>query len=78
MATIILLLAPINFAAAQTKITIGVPPVPEFVLPMIAIENGYFRDHGLDVTITDHPGRPIDARRPSVRLAADCSVRPLP
>ena len=45
MAAIILLLAPINFAAAQSKITIGVPPVPEFVLPMVAVENGYFREH---------------------------------
>jgi ABC-type nitrate/sulfonate/bicarbonate transport system substrate-binding protein len=43
LAAMILMLAPIGLAAAQTKITIGVPPVPEFVLPMIAVEKGYFR-----------------------------------
>jgi NitT/TauT family transport system substrate-binding protein len=73
MATIILLLAPISFAAAQSKITIGVPPVPEFVLPMIAIENGYFRDHGLDATIRIIPGgqsMPAALQSDSLQIAA--------
>ena len=73
MATIILLLAPINFAAAQSKITIGVPPVPEFVLPMIAVENGYFREHGLDATIRIIPGgqsMPAALQSDSLQIAA--------
>jgi NitT/TauT family transport system substrate-binding protein len=73
MATIILLLAPIGFAAAQSKITIGVPPVPEFVLPMIAIENGYFRDHGLDATMRIIPGgqsMPAALQSDSLQIAA--------
>jgi NitT/TauT family transport system substrate-binding protein len=73
MATIILFLAPINFAAAQNKITIGVPPVPEFVLPMIAVENGYFRDHGLDATIRIIPGgqsMPAALQSDSLQIAA--------
>ena len=73
MAAIILLLAPINFAAAQSKITIGVPPVPEFVLPMIAIENGYFRDHGLDATMRIIPGgqsMPAALQSDSLQIAA--------
>ena len=73
MAAIILLLAPINFAAAQSKITIGVPPVPEFVLPMIAVENGYFRDHGLDATIRIIPGgqsMPAALQSNSLQIAA--------
>jgi NitT/TauT family transport system substrate-binding protein len=73
MATIILLLAPISFAAAQSKITIGVPPVPEFVLPMIAIENGYFRDHGLDATMRIIPGgqsMPAALQSDSLQIAA--------
>jgi len=53
---VILVLAPFDFAVAQSKITIGVPPVPEFVLPMIAVENGYFKDHGIDATIRIIPG----------------------
>ena len=73
MAAIILLLAPINFAAAQSKITIGVPPVPEFVLPMIAVENGYFREHGLDATIRIIPGgqsMPAALQSDSLQIAA--------
>lgn len=73
MAAIILLLAPINFAAAQSKITIGVPPVPEFVLPMIAVENGYFREHGLDATIRIIPGgqsMPAALQSNSLQIAA--------
>jgi NitT/TauT family transport system substrate-binding protein len=73
MATIILVLAPINFVAAQSKITIGVPPVPEFVLPMIAIENGYFRDHGLDATMRIIPGgqsMPAALQSDSLQIAA--------
>jgi NitT/TauT family transport system substrate-binding protein len=73
MATIILLLAPISFAAAQSKITIGVPPVPEFVLPMIAVENGYFRDRGLDATIRIIPGgqsMPAALQSDSLQIAA--------
>jgi len=73
MATIIVLLASINFAAAQSKITIGVPPVPEFVLPMIAIENGYFRDHGLDATMRIIPGgqsMPAALQSDSLQIAA--------
>lgn len=73
MATIILLLAPINFVAAQSKITIGVPPVPEFVLPMIAIENGYFRDHGLDAMMRIIPGgqsMPAALQSDSLQIAA--------
>jgi NitT/TauT family transport system substrate-binding protein len=73
MAAIILLLAPINFAAAQSKITIGVPPVPEFVLPMIAVESGYFREHGLDATIRIIPGgqsMPAALQSDSLQIAA--------
>src|SRR4051794_18514244 len=73
MATIILVLAPIHFAEAQTKIAIGVPPVPEFVLPMIAIENGYFRDHGLDATMRIIPGgqsMPAALQSDSLQIAA--------
>ncbi len=40
-----------NSAHADTQITIGVPPVPEFVLPMIAIEKGYFKKHGMEAKI---------------------------
>ena len=35
-------------AAAQTEVRIGVPPVPEFVPPMIADSEGYFKSRGLD------------------------------
>lgn len=38
-------------AIAQTEITIGVPPVPEFSLPMIAIEKGYFEENGISAKI---------------------------
>lgn len=61
------------FAAAQTKITIGVPPVPEFVLPMIALEKGYFRDHGIDATIKIIPGgqsMPAALQSDSLQIAA--------
>lgn len=75
MATIIVLLAPISFAVAQTKITIGVPPVPEFVLPMIAVENGYFRDHGLDATIRIIPGGQSMPAALRSELAANCSAQ---
>ena len=73
MAAIVLLLAPISFAAAQSKITIGVPPVPEFVLPMIAVENGDFRDRGLDATIRIIPGgqsMPAALQSDSLQIAA--------
>jgi len=73
MATIILVLAPLSFAAAQSKITIGVPPVPEFVLPMIAVENGDFRDRGLDATIRIIPGgqsMPAALQSDSLQIAA--------
>jgi NitT/TauT family transport system substrate-binding protein len=70
---IILLLAPFDFAVAQSKITIGVPPVPEFVLPMIAVENGYFRDHGIDATLRIIPGgqsMPAALQSDSLQIAA--------
>jgi NitT/TauT family transport system substrate-binding protein len=60
-------------AAAQTKVTIGVPPVPEFVLPMIAVEKGYFRDHGIDATIKIIPGgqsMPAALQSDSLQIAA--------
>ena len=60
-------------AAAQTKITIGVPPVPEFVLPMIAAEKGYFRDQGIDATIRIIPGgqsMPAALQSASLQVAA--------
>jgi NitT/TauT family transport system substrate-binding protein len=60
-------------ACAQTKITIGVPPVPEFVLPMIAVEKGYFRDHGIDATIKIIPGgqsMPAALQSDSLQIAA--------
>jgi NitT/TauT family transport system substrate-binding protein len=63
----------LGFAAAQTKITIGVPPVPEFVLPMIAIEKGYFKDHGIDATIKIIPGgqsMPAALQSDSLQIAA--------
>ncbi|MET4257490.1 NitT/TauT family transport system substrate-binding protein [Bradyrhizobium sp. S3.12.5] len=66
-------LALISFATAQTKITIGVPPVPEFVLPMIAVERGYFRDHGIDATIKIIPGgqsMPAALQSDSLQIAA--------
>src|SRR4051812_18019327 len=62
-----------GFAAAQTRITIGVPPVPEFVLPMIAIEKGYFRDHGIDASIKIIPGgqsMPAALQSESLQIAA--------
>ncbi len=51
LAAVLLLAAFAGSATAQTKITIGTPPVPEFVLPMIAVEKGYFKDHGIAATI---------------------------
>jgi NitT/TauT family transport system substrate-binding protein len=60
-------------ATAQTKMTIGVPPVPEFVLPMIAVEKGYFRDHGIDATIKIIPGgqsMPAALQSDSLQIAA--------
>src|SRR4051794_2107497 len=60
-------------AAAQTKITIGVPPVPEFVLPMIAVEKGYFKDHGIEATIKVIPGgqsMPAALQSDSLQVAA--------
>ncbi|WP_257168065.1 ABC transporter substrate-binding protein [Bradyrhizobium sp. SRS-191] len=62
-----------GLAAAQTKITIGVPPVPEFVLPMIAVEKGYFKDHGIDATIKIIPGgqsMPAALQSDSLQIAA--------
>jgi NitT/TauT family transport system substrate-binding protein len=62
-----------GFAAAQTSITIGVPPVPEFVLPMIAVEKGYFRDHGIDASIKIIPGgqsMPAALQSDSLQIAA--------
>src|SRR5439155_3978177 len=73
LAAIILLLAPVNSVVAQGKITIGVPPVPEFVLPMIAVENGYFRDHSVDATIRIIPGgqsMPAALQSDSLQIAA--------
>jgi len=70
---VILVLAPFDFAVAQSKITIGVPPVPEFVLPMIAVENGYFKDHGIDATIRIIPGgqsMPAALQSDSLQIAA--------
>jgi hypothetical protein len=49
------------------------PPVPEFLLPMIAVENGYFRDHGLDATIRIIPGgqsMPAALQSDSLQIAA--------
>lgn len=62
-----------GIAAAQIKITIGVPPVPEFVLPMIAVEMGYFREHGIDATIRIIPGgqsMPAALQSDSLQIAA--------
>src|SRR5947209_7056119 len=62
-----------GFAAAQTSITIGVPPVPEFVLPMIAVEKGYFRDYGIDASIKIIPGgqsMPAALQSDSLQIAA--------
>jgi NitT/TauT family transport system substrate-binding protein len=73
LAVLTIQLALPSFAAAQTKITIGVPPVPEFVLPMIAIEKGYFRDHGIDATIKVIPGgqsMPAALQSDSLQIAA--------
>jgi NitT/TauT family transport system substrate-binding protein len=73
LAAMILVLAPLEFASAQTKITIGVPPVPEFVLPMIAVEKGYFREHGIDATIKIIPGgqsMPAALQSDSLQIAA--------
>jgi NitT/TauT family transport system substrate-binding protein len=60
-------------ASAQTKIIIGVPPVPEFVLPMIAVDKGYFRDQGIDATIRIIPGgqsMPAALQSDSLQIAA--------
>ena len=49
------------------------PPVPEFVLPMIAVEKGYFRDHGIEATITVIPGgqsMPAALQSDSLQVAA--------
>lgn len=73
MAALAIELALASFAAAQTRITIGVPPVPEFVLPMIAVEKGYFRDHGIDATIRVIPGgqsMPAALQSDSLQIAA--------
>src|SRR5204863_162161 len=73
LAALTIQLSLIGFAPAQTKIAIGVPPVPEFVLPMIAIENGYFRDHGLDATMRIIPGgqsMPAALQSDSLQIAA--------
>ena len=43
-------------AAAQTEVRIGVPPVPEFVPPMIADSEGYFKSRGLYASIQVIPG----------------------
>lgn len=73
MTGLALLLLLNGIAAAQTKVTIGVPPVPEFVLPMIAVEKGYFRDHGIDATIKIIPGgqsMPAALQSDSLQIAA--------
>lgn len=73
LAALAVQLSLIGFAGAQTKITIGVPPVPEFVLPMIAVEKGYFRDHGIEVTIRIIPGgqsMPAALQSDSLQVAA--------
>ena len=60
-----------NSAQAQTKITIGVPPVPEFVLPMIAIEKGYFKEHGIEAELQiTHGGRTAALQSGSLQFAA--------
>src|SRR5581483_2973488 len=56
LAALAISLALAGIAAAQTKVTIGIPPVPEFVLPMIAVEKGYFKDQGINATIRIIPG----------------------
>jgi NitT/TauT family transport system substrate-binding protein len=73
LAAIAIQIALASIAAAQTKIMIGVPPVPEFVLPMIAVEKGYFRDFGLDATIKIIPGgqsMPAALQSDSLQIAA--------
>jgi NitT/TauT family transport system substrate-binding protein len=73
MAALAIELALVSFSVAQTRITIGVPPVPEFVLPMIAVEKGYFRDQGIDATIKIIPGgqsMPAALQSDSLQIAA--------
>lgn len=62
-----------GLASAQTRITIGVPPVPEFVLPMIAADKGFFKDHGIEATIKVIPGgqsMPAALQSDSLQVAA--------
>ena len=73
LAALAISLALASIAAAQTKVAIGVPPVPEFVLPMIAVEKGYFKDQGIDATIRIIPGgqsMPAALQSDSLQIAA--------
>jgi NitT/TauT family transport system substrate-binding protein len=73
LAAAILLFAASDAVLAQTSVTIGVPPVPEFVLPMIAIEKGYFKEQGIEATIRIIPGgqsMPAALQSNSLQIAA--------
>lgn len=73
LAAIAIQFALAGIAEAQTKITIGVPQVPEFVLPMIAVEKGYFKEQGIDATIRIIPGgqsMPAALQSDSLQIAA--------
>jgi NitT/TauT family transport system substrate-binding protein len=73
LAAAILLFAASDAVLAQTSVTIGVPPVPEFVLPMIAVEKGYFKEHGIEATIRIIPGgqsMPAALQSNSLQIAA--------
>ena len=73
IAATILVLGSFSVAMAQARITIGVPPVPEFVLPMIAVEKGYFKENGIEATIRVIPGgqsMPAALQSDSLQIAA--------
>src|SRR5437762_9055118 len=73
IAATILVLGSFSVAMAQVRITIGVPPVPEFVLPMVAVEKGYFKENGIEATIRIIPGgqsMPAALQSDSLQIAA--------
>jgi NitT/TauT family transport system substrate-binding protein len=70
----LLLMAGAAARAADTKITVGIAPMPEFVPVFIAIEKGYFKKRGLDVTpqvISNPANGTVALQADSLQVVAD-------
>ncbi len=64
-------------APAQTAMTVGIAPMPEFVPVFIAVEKGYFKKRGLDVTpqIISNPATgTVALQSDSLQIVADSAT----